>query len=87
MVSYNIFFSIEWIISSLIISCVIYFLSYKITRHHKKMNFINHVKPDKTIYLIFINVLFLVIIIAGVEFAIATVDTSITKYVLIFGNI
>ncbi len=51
------------------------------------MNFINHVKPDKTIYLIFINVLFLVIIIAGVEFAIATVDTSITKYVLIFGNI
>ena len=63
------------------------FLSYKITRHHKKMNFINHVKPDKTIYLIFINVLFLVIIIAGVEFAIATVDTSITKYVLIFGNI
>ena len=87
MVSYNIFFSIEWIISSLIISCVIYFLSYKITRHHKKMNFINHVKPDKTIYLIFINVLFLVIIIAGVEFAIATVDTSITKYILIFGNI
>ena len=87
MVSYNIFFSIEWIISSLIISCVIYFLSYKITRHHKKMNFINHVKPDKTIYLIFINVLFLVIIIAGVEFAIATVDTSITKYILIFCNI
>lgn len=86
MVSYNIFFSIEWVVSSLIISFIIYFCALKLSKYRKRIKLTEQFKPDKTIYLALINILFLVIIIAGVEFAIVAVDTEIAKYVLIFGN-
>lgn len=86
MISYNIFFSIVWVVSSLIISFIIYFCALKLIKHYKQINITEQFKLDKTVYLVLVNILFLVVIIAGVEFAIVAVDTKITKYVLIFGN-
>ena len=85
-VSYNIFFSIVWVVLSLIVSFIIYFYASKLSKHRRQIKVNEQLKPDKTIYLVLINILFLVIIIAGVEFAIVAVDTEIVKYVLIFGN-
>lgn len=87
LISYNIFFSIEWVVSSLMMSCIIYFCALNLSKHCKRIILAEQFQLDKTIYLVLINILFLVLIIAGVEFAIVSVDTNVAKYVLIFGNL
>lgn len=87
LVSYNLFFSIEWVVSSLIISFIIYCGGIRLFKYRKNISFIEQYKPDKMLYLVMTNIFFVVLIIAGVEFAIVAVDATIAKYVLIFGNI
>ena len=84
---YNLYSSIVYIILSFLCACIIKYIGVNFPKINNMIGKIENGNFNRISYILLLNIIFVLLIICATEFAVVLVDSSVTKYIVIFGNL